>query len=96
MSDWTPDPDMWKCVDGLYVRVCDMQTRHIKRSLAMLRAKGFVSPSTVSFYLSGPMPNGDAAMIAYEEEQDYVFNAPVSRFIDLFEQELKKRSEEIY
>ena len=77
MSDWTPDPDMWKCADGLYVRVCDiLQTRQgIKRNLAMLRAKGFVSPKYRELYLSGPMPNGDAAMIAYERKQDYVFNA---------------------
>lgn len=82
----------WNCKDGREIEVAEMATSHIENALAMLKSKGCVGPSTVSFYLNGPMPRGDFATEAYLEEFDRVLESPVSSFVDIFEAELKRRS----
>ena len=87
------EPSLWRTKDGRYIDPHNMTTSHIKNTLAMLKYHGFVGPSTVSFYLSGPMPHGEMAMDAYEQEFDHVLDAPVSKFVDVFEAILKERED---
>ena len=83
----------WRTRDGRQLAVVEMETTHIENALAMLRQKGYVSPKTVAFYVTCPLPQGDMAEYAFFQEQAAVFDAPVSKFIDLFEQELNERKE---
>lgn len=84
---------LWKTRDGRLLYPLLMNTRHIENALAMLKRKGYIGPSTVSFYLSCPLPHGDRAMDAFDMEYDAVLDAPVSKFVDIFESILKQRRE---
>ena len=86
--------DKWRTKDGRELVVEGMSTEHIISSLALLKRKGFVSPSTVEFYLTCPSPVGDMAQVAFDQECSRVFSSPVSLFIDVFKAELKKRGGE--
>lgn len=81
----------WRTRDGRQLAVTEMETSHIENALAVLRRRGFVSPKTVSFYVSCPLPHGEAAQDTFYHESDAVFEAPCTEFIDLFEQELNER-----
>jgi len=70
-----------------------METSHIRNALAMLKRQGYVGISTRSFYLSCPLPLGEAAQDAFNMEFDAVMDAPTSPFIDAFKQELERRGE---
>ena len=85
------DEPRWKTKSGKQIPISEMKTSHIENSLAMLKRAGYVDPSTVSFYISGPTPNGEGAMDLYDQEFDAVMDAPTSRFVGLFEEELKRR-----
>ena len=87
MSDNLP---IWHGKDRDWT-IPEMETRHIKNALASLKRRGYVGPSTISFYVSGPMPTGDGAMDAFDMEFDAMMDRPVSKFVDLFEEELKQR-----
>jgi hypothetical protein len=78
----------WITKDGRKIAVKDMATSHIKNTLAMLKAKGFVDLDTLEFYLCGAGPNGEMAQLAFEQE---LMDLKVSPFIDLFEEELNYR-----
>ena len=84
---------LWTTKDGHHINPQDMTTSHIENALAMLKRHGVVGPSTVSFYLSGPMPRGEMALEAYFQEFNAVLNAPVSEFVDVFEAILREREE---
>jgi hypothetical protein len=81
----------WKTADGRELYIDEMGTSHIQNSLAMLHRKGYISEETLLFYIFGPEPNGEGAMDCYLREQREVFDAPVCPWIDLFEEELKRR-----
>jgi hypothetical protein len=83
-------PRIWTMRDGTKIKIKDMETSHIKNSLAMLERNGFISRSTLACYM-GPGPQGEIAQLCFEQEQDEIFQAPLSPFIDAFERELKKR-----
>ena len=83
----------WKKKNGEMIEVSEMETSHIQNALAMLERKGFVGPSEVNFYLTCRPPNGEYAQMAFEQEMDQVFNAPVSKFVDIFKDELKTREQ---
>ena len=85
----------WKTKDGRQIEIKDMETSHIKNTLAMLKRKGFISPKTLSYYLFGPTPNGDGANDAYEMEFNNLVNRPISPFINYFEDELIRRKNHI-
>jgi hypothetical protein len=53
---------LWHMANGQTITVSQMGTRHIINALASLRRRGYVSPSTVSFYVSCPEPWGDGSI----------------------------------
>lgn len=81
----------WKTRDGRVISVKDMETSHVQRALAMLKRKGFVGPSTVLAYLSGPVPQGEHAQDAFNAEFAEITTRPMNPFVDIFENELKRR-----
>ena len=83
--------DVWKTKDGQEIKVEDMGTVHILNCLNMFRRNGWVSKHIVEFYLTCTPPNGDGAIMAFEHEQDNVFRAPCTGWIDRFEMELSSR-----
>lgn len=82
---------VWKCLDGRQIAVTDMDTAHIKNTLAMLNRKGFVSPQDAARMVVNP-PSGDHAHDAWESELDTL---RVSPFIPIFEKELAARGETV-
>lgn len=82
---------LWTCQDGRKLKLSEMTTTHIKNALNMLRNKGYVSPKSVVFYLTCAPPSGEYAQLAFDQECDYIFNAPNTEWIDIFEEELEKR-----
>jgi len=81
----------WHTRDGGSIPVSEMKTEHIQYAMARLKRQGYVSPKTVASYLSCRLPQGDMALPAYEQELEAALDAPSTIFIDLFEEELKKR-----
>ena len=85
--------EMWTMRNGKQIPVCQMTTSHVQNALRGLQQAGYVSPGAAAYYASCPEPHGDGALDAFDAECDYVLNAPTSRFIDIFEDELKQRTE---
>ena len=85
-----PKP-MWRTRDGEEIAVEAMTDIHIKRAYGLLISKRFIGPSTLNFYLTTPGPQGEHAKDAFEHEFNDVIKRPVSKFVDLFEEEMKKR-----
>jgi hypothetical protein len=86
-----PDQKTWTTKDGRVLEIKDMTTEHIENTINLLKRCGFVSKSTLLFYLTDPGPSGEMASYAFEREQDKVFSAPVSETLDWLEAELKNR-----
>ena len=82
---------LWITQDGRQLDPAAMSTQHIRNALNMLRRNGFVSPKVVSFYMTCVEPNGEMAQVCFDREFQAVMEAPVSEFIDIFEEELRKR-----
>jgi len=76
-----------------YIKIAveDMDTKHIENTLAMLKRKGFVGAKTLYFYLTCTPPTADGALMGFEQEQNYVLSAPITKFVDIFEDELEHR-----
>lgn len=81
----------WTTIGGMKIPVDEMSINHIENALAMLKRKGYVKPETVLFYLTCSPPQGDMASYAFDGECDQIFNAPTSKFIKIFEDELERR-----
>lgn len=88
------DTKQWRTKDGRKLMAEEMSTEHIVSALSLLKRKGFVSLSTLEFYLTCRPPTGEGAQIAFGQECSRIFAAPASPFIDIFEEELKKRGGE--
>ncbi len=85
------DRPLWQTKAGIRVPVSSMTTGHIRNALAMLKRNGFVSESAVAMgYMSLGGTMGEEAECYLEQELEH---AKVSRFIDIFEQELAHRGE---
>lgn len=82
---------IWRTREGHPVHVSAMTGAHLRNSLAMLRRKGFIGERTLNAYLSTPGPGGDMAQVAFAEELDAVLEAPVNPYVDLLEDELRRR-----
>jgi len=83
--------DIWTTKDGREIPIKDMSDRHLVNTLNMLNNKGFISHKTMMSYLSGSEPQGEMAQLAYEQECDAIFDAPVCEQMDALEEELEKR-----
>lgn len=81
---------IWTQRDGAPIAIKDMSDTHLLAAAQLLRRKGFVGPRRLAVYL-GPGPTADMASLAFEQEQREVFDRPVSPFVDLFEDEIKRR-----
>lgn len=81
---------IWTQRDGTPIAVKDMTDAHLLASARLLRRKGFIGPRTLAAYL-GPGPTADTASLAFEQEQREAFQAPISPFVDYFEDEIKRR-----
>lgn len=81
----------WKTKDGKELDVSEMETSHIQNALNLLEKNGCISPKTLNFYLTCIPPTADMAMDCFEMEFAAVLEAPVSEFVDIFEDELEKR-----
>ena len=82
---------IWTTKEGEKLKVSEMETSHLINAYCMCRRKGFVSPDTLSFYLTTSGPNGDMAQMAFEEELMAVVSAPVSVKMGNVERELERR-----
>lgn len=85
------EQEVWVTREGDEIPVKEMRTGHIRNALAMLKRAGVIGPSTLSFYLNTPGPQGDMACDAFDAELREVFDSPVNPFVDIFENELKLR-----
>lgn len=81
----------WTTKYGERIAIEEMSDRHLLNSIAMLERKGYISSRVLRFYLSGPEPSGDGAMMAYEEEQRDVFLRKVHPALDALDGEAKRR-----
>jgi len=86
----------WKCKDGSEIAIKDMTTSHIENALAMLKRDGFVGVGYYLFCLNCPMPNGEMALDVVEREQLNILGSPTSQFVDMFEDELKRRLNNVH
>jgi hypothetical protein len=85
---------LWKMKNGEWIKISDMTTSHIEACLSMLKRKGYIGHSTLTFYLSCQEPNGDGAQVAFDQEFDAVCNAKTHPAYDALEAELKFRKEQ--
>jgi len=82
---------IWTTREGEDIHVTAMEDHHLLAADRMLRRKGAIGPRILRAYLTGPGPNGDAAQEAFDAEFAEVLEAPVSPFIDHFDDEIKRR-----
>jgi hypothetical protein len=82
---------IWLTKEGEEIPVREMKDYHLLHSDRMLRRKGCISLRTLAAYLYGEGPNGEMAQLAFASEQDEVFKAPVSPYLDLFEGEINRQ-----
>ena len=81
----------WTTKTGSLLDISQMSTQHIKNALAMLERKGYVKTETLVFYLTCPLPRGEAAQYCFDRELGAILDSPTTRYIQLFEDELAKR-----
>lgn len=81
----------WQSKDGRRTEICDMETSHLKNTVAMLNRRGAVSISDRESMLCCSPPNGDMASYYFDQEFDTIFSSPVCRELDELRAELKKR-----
>lgn len=59
---------------------------------AKKKKNGYISKSIFNFYINCFSPNGEYAYDAYESElNDIIENVKVTEWIDIFQEELRKR-----
>ena len=95
-KDTQPEQTLiWTTEDGRQIPIKKMATQHIKNTLNMLRDKGYVGVGTLSFYIHCTPPTAEGALDAFDQEFARVIDAEPNGYIDLFEEELKKRGEKV-
>lgn len=84
---------LWTTKEGVEVEVSKMSDSHILNSYKMLKRKRkeYIGLKTLEFYLNCTPPIGEMAKDAFEEELNRILESPGTEFIDLFEDELKRR-----
>lgn len=79
---------IWTQRDGTPIAVKDMSNRHLLNAYRLLLRKGVIGPRTFNEYMWATVLSGEMA----QAEQEQVLNAPpVSPFVDLFGDEIKRR-----
>lgn len=82
---------VWITRDGRHTPIAEMTDGHLVNTIRMLERKGFISKSEYEAMTLGNPPQGDMAMMAYEQAIDELFNTPVSPQLDDLRNELNKR-----
>jgi len=82
----------WKTKCGDELEVSEMETSHVVNSLNMLNRNHFISPKTLNFYLTCKPPTAEIALDCFEQELAEILECPVSEFVDIFEDELERRT----
>lgn len=61
----------WTMRDGKKIRICDMDTDHLKNTIAMLDKYGERKyQEDLQFFMTCPEPNGDMAMLDFNNAFD--------------------------
>lgn len=81
----------WKTAAGDEIPVADMEERHIRNALAMMRRNGFIGQEDLNCFLYSAGPNGEAAQMAFDAEFQLAMESPVNPWIDVLEAELRRR-----
>lgn len=81
----------WTCKDGRKIKIKDLTISHIKNIIKFLKKRGFITPSILEFYLTCSRPNGEMAQLEFERECNAVFSSPITDWIEILENELKRR-----
>lgn len=87
------DEPMWTMKDGTQILVKDMETSHIKNCMRLMERNKFRAAEEL---LRLPMPNGEHAQDAYNQELSYLSSADVSDVFPIYEEmqiELARRAE---
>jgi hypothetical protein len=88
----------WQTRDGRLIPICNMETDHIKNTIAMLRGKGFIAKSECPPFPS-PATGMNGEMAEYYAEQSYdtevieymAKRGKVHKALDYLEAELRGR-----
>ncbi len=89
-------PTTWTTASQQKLKIADMESSHIRNCINLLKREGYVSESTLMFYLTTEGPQGMMAQDCFERECDEVFNRTnVSAHLDAFIEELERRGEPI-
>lgn len=86
---------IWTTEDGRKIPVVRMSDSHLRNAYRMLKRKGFVSPARLDDFMAGPQPRGDMAQMAWDDELNAHLDSRTSDFIDIFEDEAKRRNLEL-
>lgn len=84
---------IWKTKEGKELNMDDMASDHIENCLDLLERRGFISAKTFYFYLVGPLPDGDMARMAVDQEAGLILTMKPSAAIDYFNKILESRGE---
>lgn len=82
----------WKTKDGRNIKIKDMKTSHLQKSIHMMRKNGFCGVKEIKSYLfcnCGLL--GDGTQMAFDMELDQLLEKRPSKILDALEEELKKR-----
>jgi hypothetical protein len=80
----------WLQRDGAPILISEMGDGHLLRAAAMMRRKGFIGLRELAAFFSH-RPNGEMALLAFEAEMDDAFSRPAHPYVDLLNDEIKKR-----
>ncbi len=83
----------WRTRDGEEISLSLMETSHIINCINYFKNRGYVAPSTLSFYLGCTPPTADGASLAFEQEFDQICDAPLLSWLDWWNEELERRGE---
>lgn len=88
---------LWTTKDGKILQISQMTKRHIKDCLKMLKNQNKMGlKETISYIISSREYEmlSDNAQLAFDHSQEIAFNKLPSKWIDIFEEELKRRKNE--
>jgi hypothetical protein len=81
---------IWTMRDGTRIRIADMETSHIKNTIAMLKRKGFIGEEEFDSINYGAYPRGELAQEAWLQDMNSI---KVSYELDDLESELARRTQ---
>lgn len=81
-SDVRKQTAKWKMKKGEKIRICDMNDRHLQNTIRLLeRAAEAKRRSNLQFFLSCPEPNGEMAMLDFDQCVDRAIEAEAEDYL---------------